>query len=285
VDKLIAVGSSGLFYREEGSGLPVVLLHGFAEDGAIWDNQVDYLRAHCRVITPDLPGSGRSPALASVEGVEGVEGSGPASTEAPVTSIEELAGSIAILLDQLAIRQCILIGHSMGGYIALAFAERYPDRLTALGLFHSTAYADNEEKKTGRRKSIEFIRNNGSAAFIRQSIPNLFSGYTQEHKPDLIDGVISMYSGFSPDSLIAYYEAMIARPDRTAVLRQFAGPVLFIIGQADAVIPMEQTLQQCYLPAVSHIHIIENAGHQGMLEAPGRSNTILHSFLNFVLYS
>jgi pimeloyl-ACP methyl ester carboxylesterase len=267
VDKLIAVGSSGLFYREAGGGLPVVLLHGFAEDGTIWDNQVDYLSAHCRVIIPDLPGSGKSPALAPAEGVE------------------ELAGSIATLLDELAIQQCILIGHSMGGYIALAFAEKYPDRLTALGLFHSTAYADNEEKKTGRRKSIEFIRNNGSAAFIRQSMPNLFSGYTREHKPDLINSIISRYSGFSPDSLVAYYEAMIARPDRTAVLRQFAGPVLFIIGQADAVIPMEQALQQCHLPAVSHIHIIENAGHQGMLEAPDRSNTILHSFINFVQYS
>jgi pimeloyl-ACP methyl ester carboxylesterase len=267
VAKFIAGSSSGLYYREEGSGLPVVLLHGFAEDGAIWNNQVDYLRAYCRVIIPDLPGSGQSPAHPSGEGVE------------------ELAGSVATLLDQLAIQQCILIGHSMGGYIALAFAEKYPDRLTALGLFHSTAYADNEEKKAGRRKSIEFIRNNGSAAFIRQSIPNLFSAYTREYHPDLIDGITGRYSGFSADSLIAYYEAMIARPDRTAVLRQFAGPVLFIIGQADAVIPMEQVLQQCHLPAVSHIHIIENAGHQGMLEAPDRSNTILHSFLNFVLYS
>jgi pimeloyl-ACP methyl ester carboxylesterase len=266
VDKSIAVSTPGLYYREEGSGLPVVLLHGFAEDDAIWDNQVSYLSAYCRVIVPDLPGSGRSSDLTSVKGVEA------------------LAGSIATLLDQLAVQQCILIGHSMGGYIALAFAEKYPDRLTALGLFHSTAYADNEEKKTGRQKSIEFIRNNGSAAFIRQSIPNLFSGYTREHHPDLIDGIISRYSGFSPYSLIAYYEAMIARPDRTAVLRQFAGPVLFVIGKADAVIPMEQVLQQCHLPAISHIHIIENTGHMGMLEAPGRSNTILHSFLNFVLY-
>ena len=271
--KSIAGSASGLYYREEGSGLPVVLLHGFAEDGAIWDRQVGDLSAYCRVIVPDLPGSGRSPALTSGEGSEAQEG------------VEALAGSIATLLDQLAIQQCILIGHSMGGYIALAFAEKYPDRLSALGLFHSTAYPDNEEKKTGRKKSIEFIRNNGSAAFIRQSIPNLFSGYTREYNPDLIDGIISKYSGFSSDSLIGYYEAMTARPDRTAVLRQFTGPVLFIIGQADAVIPMEQVLQQCHLPAVSHIHIIENAGHMGMLEAPDRSNTILHSFLNFVLYS
>ena len=105
----------------------------------------------------------------------------------------------------------------IGTGAGLAFAEKYPDRVTALGLFHSTAYADSEEKKTGRQKSIEFIRNNGSAAFIRQSIPNLFSAYTREYHPDLIDGIVSRYSGFSSDSLIAYYEAMIARPDRTAV--------------------------------------------------------------------
>jgi pimeloyl-ACP methyl ester carboxylesterase len=285
VDKLITGSSSSLYYREEGSGLPVVLLHGFAEDGAIWDRELSDLSAYCRVIVPDLPGSGQSPALTSAEGSAAQEGVEAQEGGAARGGVEALAGSILTLLDQLAIQQCILIGHSMGGYIALAFAEKYPDRLTALGLFHSTAYADSEEKKTGRRKSIEFIRNNGSAAFIWQSIPNLFSGYTREHHPDLIDGVINRYSGFSPDSLVAYYEAMIARPDRTAVLRHFAGPVLFIIGQADAVIPMEQVLQQSHLPAVSHIHIIENAGHMGMLEAPDRSNTILQSFLNFVLYS
>jgi pimeloyl-ACP methyl ester carboxylesterase len=252
------------FYRDEGSGHPVLLLHGFAEDGAIWDNQVAFLSAHCRLLIPDLPGSGRSPALPGA------------------TSIEELAAGIKELLDRLQLEKCILIGHSLGGYIALAFAALYPERLHALGLFHSTAYPDTTEKKVLRRKAIEFIRNNGSAPFIRQSTPNLFAAHTRDHHPELISATIDKYAGFSPDSLIAYYEAMLARPDRTAVLRQFDGPVLFIIGEDDTVIPPQQSLEQCYLPSVSHLHLVKNTGHEGMLESPRECNRILHDFINFV---
>jgi pimeloyl-ACP methyl ester carboxylesterase len=277
-------GSSGssdspiLFYREEGRGLPVVLLHGFAEDGAIWNNQAVYLSAYCRVIIPNLPGSGVSPA----SGLPVASGLSPA---AAAVSMEELAEKVLELLDHLGIEKCVLIGHSMGGYVALAFAQANPERLIALGLFHSTAYADDEEKIVARRKGIAFISNNGAAPFIRQSTANLFSSYTREHDPGLISGMIDRYSSFSPDALISYYEAMITRPNRTAVLRQFDGPVLFIAGALDTLIPIGHSLEQCHLPAISHFHILENAGHSGMLEAPERSNAIIHSFLNFVQYS
>jgi pimeloyl-ACP methyl ester carboxylesterase len=279
-----------LFYREEGRGLPVVLLHGFAEDGAIWNNQAVYLTAYCRVIIPNLPASGifvasgLSPGSHLSPESRLSPGSG-LSPAAEAVSMEELAEKVLELLDHLGIEKCILIGHSMGGYIALAFAQANPERLIALGLFHSTAYADDEEKIATRRKSIAFIRNNGAAPFIRQSTANLFSSYTREHDPGLISGMIDRYSSFSPDALISYYEAMIIRPDRTAVLRQFDGPVLFIAGALDTLIPIGHSLEQCHLPAISHFHILENAGHSGMLEAPERSNAIIHSFLNFVQYS
>lgn len=253
-----------LFYRDKGAGAPTLLLHGFAEDGTVWDNQAGTLSTACRLIIPDLPGSGRSPALTT-----------------PV-SIEALATTIKDLLDKLKIDQCTLIGHSMGGYITLAFAALYPERLNAFGLFHSTAYPDSEEKKATRRKAIDFIRTNGAAPFIRQSTPNLFSIHTREHQPELIETTIAKYSGFAPGSLIAYYEAMIARPDRTDVLRQFTLPVLFIIGQDDNVIPVQQTLQQSWLPSISHLHILKNAGHQAMLENPEKSTQLLREFINFV---
>jgi pimeloyl-ACP methyl ester carboxylesterase len=255
---------SQLFYRDEGAGSPTVLLHGFAEDSAVWNNQADTLSTACRLIIPDLPGSGRSPALST-----------------PI-SMEGLATDIKGLLDELGVDQCTLIGHSMGGYIALSFAELYPERLRAFGLFHSTAYPDSEEKKTTRRKAIEFIRANGSAPFIRQSIPNLFSAYTREYRPELIEATISSYSRFAPETLIAYYDAMIARPDRTSVLRASTGPVLFIMGEDDTVIPLRQALEQCHLPFLTHLHILKNTGHQAMLEAPEMSNQLLLDFINFV---
>jgi pimeloyl-ACP methyl ester carboxylesterase len=254
VDKKLVDGTPPLFYRDEGSGLPVVLLHGFAEDHTIWDTQVAHLRAQYRLIIPDLP---------------------PAS-------IESMAESALTILNHENIDQCVLIGHSMGGYITLAFAEKYPDRLKAFGLFHSTAYPDSEEKKAARRKSNDFIRTNGSAPFIRQSIPNLFAADTRATRPDLIETMIDRYSGLSPDSLIAWYEAMIRRPDRTTVLKDATTPVLFIIGKEDQAIPPEHTLQQSHLPSLSHIHILHHSGHMGMLEEPGLSNNILQSFLNFI---
>jgi pimeloyl-ACP methyl ester carboxylesterase len=256
--------SKHLFYRDEGAGIPTLLLHGFAEDGAVWNNQADVLGSACRLIIPDLPGSGRSPVL----------------TTAP--SIEEMATEIGRLLDQLGIDKCILIGHSMGGYITLAFAALYPERLHAIGLFHSTAYPDSDEKKTTRQKAIEFIRANGSAPFIGQSMPNLFAPSTREQRPELIEAAIATYSGFAPGSLIAYYEAMMSRPDRTEVLRQFTGPVLFIAGEDDNIIPLQQVLQQCYLPSIALLHVLRGAGHMAMIEAPEKSNELLLDFINFV---
>ena len=267
MDKTITRGPHTLFYRDEGSGPPVILLHGFAEDGSIWNKQTEQLKANYRLLIPDLPGSGHSSALTDE------------------TSMEKMAEELLLLLDREDLQQCVLIGHSMGGYISLAFAEKYPERLKGLGLFHSTAYADTEEKKSARRKSIEFIRKNGSSAFIRQSTPNLFAPGTRNDHPELINEMIDRYSSFSPDSLVYYYEAMIRRPDRTAVLERAKNPVLFVIGNHDQAVPPQQALQQSHIPTLSHIHILNHSGHAGMLEEPGQSYRILQSYLNFITLS
>ena len=253
-----------IFYREEGSGLPVLLLHGFAEDGRIWDEIAVPVSRHCRLLIPDLPGSGRSALL----------------REEP--SVDALADSIKEFVDELGLETCVLIGHSMGGYVSLAFAEKYPGRLKAFGFFHSTATADSEEKRSARRKSIDFIRQHGPAPFIRQSTPNLFAAETRDQRPSLVEDTIRKYSGFSPESLIYYYEAMIRRPDRVRVLREFTGPVLFIMGAADPVVPYEQALKQCHEPMISVIHTLPHSGHMGMLEEPGRGGELLESFINFI---
>jgi pimeloyl-ACP methyl ester carboxylesterase len=200
-------------------------------------------------------------------------------------SIDALAGEIKAFIDELKLGACILIGHSMGGYVALAFAEKYPQQMKAFGFFHSTAYADSEEKRAARRRSIEFIREHGAAPFVRQSTPNLFSARTREHRPSIVEDTIRRYSGFSPESLIYYYEAMIRRPNRVPVLCQFPGPVLFLMGAMDTVVPYEQALKQCYEPAISVIHTLLSSGHMGMLEEPEEGSLLLESFLNFVQYS
>lgn len=239
---------------------PLVLLHGFAEDSSIWDRQKEYLKDKYHLIIPDLPGSGNAPLTSD-------------------TSMEGLAATVKARLDAENIEQCIMVGHSMGGYVTLAFAELYPDRLKAIGLFHSTSYPDTEEKKAARRKSIEFIQKNGAAPFIRQSTPNLFSEKSRNEHPQWVSDLIRRYSNFNPDALIRYYEAMILRPDRSHVLNNFSRPVLFIIGRQDGAVPLKASLQQCHMPSIAYIHILEDAGHMGMIEAGDKAGHILDNFL------
>lgn len=175
--------------------------------------------------------------------------------------------------------QITLIGHSMGGYITLAFAEKYPALLNGFGLFHSTAYADSEEKKETRKKGIEFIKKNGAFAFLKTSIPNLYSPVTKKLNPQLIAYQIERSHKFSGAALVNYYRSMMQRPDRTEILKNSRLPVLFILGKYDNAVPLKDGLEQCSLPDLAYIHVLENAGHMGMREEPAESNQILRNYL------
>ena len=239
-----------LFYRIFGKGEPVVLIHGFGEHSAIWDGLTDELSKDYKLIIPDLTGSGRS--TGKLESL----------------SMDNMAEHINQILKKENIDKCYMIGHSMGGYITLAFAEKYAYKLKGLGLFHSTVFADSDEKKAGRLKNIEFIRKHGSAKFLEQATPNLFSEYTKQNHPGLIEETINLYSNFSATALIAYTQAMKDRPDRSEVLKKFQNPVLLIIGEFDTAIPIEQSLKMCKIADFAYIYIGARSGHMGMLEEP-----------------
>lgn len=249
-------------FRDCGQGVPVVLLHGFAEDGDIWQHQTRFLKHHFRLIIPDLPGSGRS------------------QLHEPL-SIESMASFVHAILVQEKIKHCILIGHSMGGYVTLAFAEQYPEMLKGWGLFHSTAQPDSEEKKEARRRSIEMINNYGSYAFLRQTIPNQFSRSFKQLYPDAVDQLIQKGIQFSQQALIAYYEAMIQRPDRQHVIKESTVPVLFIIGKEDTAVPLNNILPQTHLPMTAAIHIAELVGHMGLWEIKDQANEWLYQFITY----
>lgn len=256
-----------IFFRLEGKGKPVVLLHGFAEDGNIWDKQIEALKEKYLLIIPDLPGSGES---------EMLDGK---------CTLEDYAEVIKAIADEVILKgkkenQFCFIGHSMGGYILLAFAEKYRKLLNSFGLFHSSAFADSEEKIAVRKKAIAFIKKNDTEAFLKTSIPNLFSEETQKENPEFITQLFNIAKNISPEALIQYYEAMILRPDRTDVLRTFEKPVLFIIGKKDAAVPLQTSLKQCYLPAISSVNILQHSAHMGMWEEEELANNFLKEFLN-----
>ncbi|MEO8173555.1 MAG: alpha/beta hydrolase [Sediminibacterium sp.] len=254
--------SAIISYAVYGKGKPVVLLHGFGEDSTVWKEQVDFLKEHCLLVVPDLPGSGKS-SLLTPDNI----------------SIEDYADCIHALLQHENIQSCIMLGHSMGGYITLAFAEKYPSLLTGFGLIHSTAYADSEEKKKSREKSIVLIEKYGSVAFLKNTTPNLFGAKFKSEHPEKISGLIEAGASFSKEALQQYTRAMMLRSDRTHVLISNRLPVIFVIGTEDVAAPLDDVIKQSSLPNISYIHVLQDTGHMGMWEAPEKMN---HQLLNFI---
>ena len=252
-------------YVKSGKGHPVLLLHGFAEDHTIWKYQIASLEKDYTVIAPDVPGSGLS-VLHNDE-----------------MSLEFIADYVKYILDKEGIDQVILLGHSMGGYASLAFAEMYPDSLLALGLIQSSAYEDSEEKKETRRKSIALIQNGGKEAFIRALIPNLYSTRSQEEKKADMQTHLAVAMSLSSEAIIAYYSAMLKRKDRREVLKQISVPVLFVIGSEDKAVAPTDSIMQSALPQVCVVNQLDEVGHSSMTEKPDELNSMLNSFCKYVL--
>lgn len=249
-----------LSYRKEGKGPVVVLIHGFPENGGLWEQVWPVLATTFTVIVPDLPGAGNS-ALPSVQ-----------------TSMEVLAESINDILVNEGIAEAMIVGHSMGGYTAMAFADMYNAKVKGLSLVHSVASADNDEKKETRRKSIELIRKGGKEPFIKQMIPNMFSPTFKAAHPSVIEEQVKRGMELEAKSMIAYYEAMIARPDRRNVLEKAQFPVQFIIGVDDALVPADAAVQQSSISNRNFVSLYKNTGHMSMLENATRLADDLNEF-------
>jgi pimeloyl-ACP methyl ester carboxylesterase len=264
MEKEITIAGKKIFYRLYGKGKLVMLVHGFGEKGDVWQNQVDALQNRFRLIVPDLPGSGHSEMISDM-------------------SVEGMAEALKAVLDEetggSGQAQISVIGHSMGGYITLAFVEKYGAMLNSFGLLHSTAFPDSEEKKAARRKGIEFIRENGAFEFLRTTSPNLFSAKTKEERGSMVDQFIESLKDLSSETLIAYYEAMMNRPDRLSVLKNYKKDILFIMGEYDTAVPLADGLKQCHIPQISHVHILHESGHMGMMEEAAKTNQVLGEFL------
>jgi pimeloyl-ACP methyl ester carboxylesterase len=258
-------GNHSLSYFITGNGTrSIILIHGFGEDSRIWKHQISFLENDFRLYVPDLPGTGQS-VIGNSE-----------------LSMESMAVIIKQMLDNEKIDQCIMLGHSMGGYVTLAFAELYPERLSAFGLIHSTAYADNEEKKAAREKSMAFIKEYSAAEFMKTTIPNLFSqSFNSEHK-EQVDELIEQGNQFTAEALTAYYTAMINRPNRSHILQNATVPVLLFIGSEDKAVSPADALAQTALPSVCMAKLVPGIAHMGMLEATTELNNTIGEFCTTV---
>lgn len=238
-------------YHISGDGaLSIMLVHGFGEDGTIWNKQVEALSKKYKIIIPDLPGSGTS------------------AYNDSLLNIEDFAEVLLAVMADAKIDNTIMLGHSMGGYITLAFAEKYANKLKGFGLIHSTAFADSEEKKEIRQRGIEAIGVYGAYSFLKNTIPNLFGAEFKKENKQAIDHLIAQGAQFSKFALQQYYTIMMQRKDRCAVLKESGKPVLFVIGGDDVAAPPADVFKQVYLPAQSEVAFFEYTGHMSMWEQP-----------------
>ncbi len=248
-----------LAYSENGKGNTVVLIHGFCENRSMWDHYVKALVKEYRVICVDLPGFGESEVQSDI-------------------SIDDMAADIKILLDELGVERCAMIGHSLGGYVTLSFESLFPHMLVGYGLFHSTAYTDSEEKKASRLKTIEFLEQHGMEPFAEPFVIGLFHEYRKNDPNHKM--VLDMVLATDVLGAIEASKAMRERESHIETLTNTGKPVWFAIGKQDGAVPLDSSLEQCHLPFESHVHIFDNMGHMGMIEHPRGTYRAMKAFLD-----
>ena len=252
-----------LHFFEKGQGPALLFLHGFCESGEMWRYFADSLSTQYRVLCPDLPGFGNSPLTS------------------PITSLEQVALQLEEWLDALQIQNPIVMGHSLGGYVALALLERMGNRIQAIGLLHSTAYADDLEKKEMRNRTLTFLKKHGAAKFVTSFVPQLFPEHRRIELADAMAQAIEDGKRSSLEGLLAYTIAMRDRVDRLEVLQQFTGPKLLLAGTVDGSVKIESSHAQ--QSAFTHYIELEGVGHLGMVEEKEKTLEIVQNFVREVL--
>jgi pimeloyl-ACP methyl ester carboxylesterase len=247
-------------YSDSGKGRVVVFLHGFLESLEMWQ-YYNHLPKYVRKICIDLPGHGKSENFGYFH------------------SMELMAESVRAVLKKERIRRVIIVGHSMGGYVGLAFAELYPDIVKGLMLYFSSASADNEEKKENRNRAIELVEQNRQS-FVRNSIPLLFAEHNRKKYQKSISTLIKRANEMGVQNIIAAIGGMRDRSDREIVIKFAPFPVAFVLGDLDPVLPVEQVKKQALLPENSRMTILEKTGHMGFIENKKESFLAVKSFVN-----
>ncbi len=255
--KQIQFKNTSISYSDTGKGNAIILLHGFLENQSMWDNYITTFSKKNRVITIDLLGHGETECLGYVH------------------SMEDNADVVHAVLSELRIRKAILVGHSMGGYVALAFAELYPENVKGLVLLNSTARADSEERKLNRDRAIRAVKQS-FVNFISLSIANLFSEVNRERLAAEIEIVKNKALKTPLQGIVASLEGMKIRNDREVLLHLTAFPKLLILGEKDPVLPFEETKEQVDNTKVQLVTFPD--GHMSHIENQEALTQILLTF-------
>ena len=262
-EKFLMAGSTALHIADSGVGEKcVVLLHGYLESMYVWDDFAPLLTPSVRVITVDIPGHG----ISEVKG--------------EVHTMAMVADVLHQMLKSLEIERVTMVGHSMGGYVALAFCARYPEQLDGLVLLSSTPNPDTEAKRENRRREIALVRAGKKDALARVAPEAGFAEQNRRRLRSYIDDLTECVHITEDDGIVALLGGMMERADQNEMLRKSAVPQLFILGKKDGYIPVEVAEEIVANHPQAQVAWLEESGHMGFIEEP---EACAEALLKFVL--
>lgn len=238
-----------LNYEITGNGTEdLVLLHGFMENLTIWEDMEKTLSEDFRLIKIDLPGHGLSKCYGDIH------------------TMDFMADEVKKIINHLKLTHFHLLGHSMGGYVTLAYAEMFPKDLKSITLFFSTYLADDAEKKEQRRKSFRIIRD-AFTHYVNAGIPNLFNEYEKDILEGKIETAKEIALSTNNDGVLAAVKGMIERTDKKAVIQRFEGKILILAGKHDNAVKSSMMMKE--LPHRTNLKAyLLDCGHNGHWEKP-----------------
>jgi len=255
-----------LNYKVQGKGDKVIfLLHGYLESLEIWDGFADDLAENNKVIRMDIPGHGKSQVLLEQH------------------NMELLAQAAFHVLEIEKVESCIMVGHSLGGYVTLAFYEKYPEKLDGFSLFHSHPFADSEQVKESRSKEIDLVKKGRKNEIINTNIPKLFADHNLEKFKDQVEWARNIALNTPDEGIISNLKGMMNRPDRRELVKNTNMPFLLIAGVNDNYINYEEVIPNVVLPEKGSLITLENSGHIGFVEEKEKALLALDDFVLFLV--
>ncbi len=248
----------------QGKGDILVLLHGYCEDASIWFQTAKKLSATHTVIMIDLPGFGKSSLLSMPN------------------SMSDLADTVLHVINELSIPSFHIMGHSMGGYVALEVLNKQPKVVKSIGLIHSHCFRDSDEKIRNRKKSIDFIKKHGTTFFLQEFYTNLFAENNIASFTKVILAMRKKYKNISAEAIIQGANAMIERHDLSKVLSNCNVPFFMFCGKEDTAVHYSLSLKMASLPRFCDFHLLGGVGHVGFIEAERKWMKALKDFLDLM---
>jgi len=250
-----------IYYNDYGSGTPVVLLHGYLETSEVWHPFAQRLAVKFRVISVDLPGHGMSDSYAVIH------------------TMEFMANAIKELLDNLGVKKAFLTGHSLGGYVTLAFLELFRDSLTGYCLFHSHPFPDTPGTIEKRMSEISLVQEGKQEMFYPENIRRMFASSNLEKFTEAFLHLKEIASGIDGDGIIAVLNGMMIRPSRLSLMEEGRVPCLWILGEMDNYIPCETIQSKVKLSSNTRLIVLRNSGHMGFIEEEDISLRVITDFV------